>query len=949
MFPRPAKQVAVTICLKRKRGYLIKKYNMKHFYFLFLAVLLSLAGNAQIVTTSPKIVQRGSAPIVITFHADKGNKGLAGLTASTPVYAHTGVILEGSEEWSYAPSWLDNSAKYKLTYVSANTWQLTIPSIKEYYGVKDNETVSKLAFVFRNATGNKEGKTEAGGDIFVEVAPDGFAMTMSASPEVTLLSSATAIDFTVNTTAPAKIELFANSYDTAPIATAANATELKKSYVISSKGNTKILARATSGEKIAEDAIKYCLVGNSAAKDYPGGMPKMGPVANDDGSVTFCVGAPGKKSMMIVGSWNEYAYDASQLMAYQDYDGQRYFWITVPRLNDGKDYIYYFIVDNEIKVGDPYARLVLDPWNDKYIPATVFPDMPEYPSAVVQSVPLAVYNSRQSEYDWKVKDFNGVDQSALVIYELLIRDFTGTENKANGEGTIAGVMSKLDYLQSLGVNAIEFLPIMEFNGNNSWGYNTNFYFAPDKAYGTPDDYRRLFDEIHARGMAVILDIVFNQSDGLHPWYQMYPIASNPFYNGTAPHAYSVLNDWNQDNALVQQQFKDALKFWLEEYKVDGFRFDLVKGLGSNQSYKATYNPTTNTWSGVTDAKTNDYNASRVARMKELHAAMKEVSPDAYFINENLAGAKEENEMAADGETNWANINEASCQFAMGYASNSNMNRFYAPLDSRTWGSTVSYAESHDEERMAYKITKYGASGVKGSTPMAMRRLGSVAAMMLMSPGAHMIWQFQEFGANQTTKDANGGNDTSPKKVVWNLLKNADRNGLMECYQQLCRIRKDNPDLFTEGVQTTVACNVNDWDKGRYISLKSGDKALYLVVNPQVSASADLTMPEASATQEYQLMSCSYNVTPKRNGNVVTLPAGAYAVYGTMNLVDAPAIETDGHVATVMAVAGRIIIEGEYENATGYNMSGSMVDLDRTLPRGIYVVNVDGRATKVVVR
>ena len=104
-------------------------------------------------------------------------------------------------------------------------------------------------------------------------------------------------------------------------------------------------------------------------------------------------------------------------------------------------------------------------------------------------------------------------------------------------------------------HAVELMPIMEFNGNNSWGYNTNFYFAPDKAYGTPDDYREFIDKCHEAGIAVILDIVFNQSDGLHPWYQMYPIASNPFYNATAPHDYSVLNDWKQENPLVQQQWK----------------------------------------------------------------------------------------------------------------------------------------------------------------------------------------------------------------------------------------------------------------------------------------------------------------------------------------------------------------------------------------------------------
>ena len=88
---------------------------------------------------------------------------------------------------------------------------------------------------------------------------------------------------------------------------------------------------------------------------------------------------------------------------------------------------------------------------------------------------------------------------------------------------------------------------------------------------------------------------------------------------------------------------------------------------------------TNTWTNVTDAKTNAYNASRVTRMKEIHDAIRAVNPSAYFINENLAGEKEENEMAQDGEINWANINEASCQFAMGFNSNASLNRFYAPL------------------------------------------------------------------------------------------------------------------------------------------------------------------------------------------------------------------------------------------------------------------------------
>lgn len=143
--------------------------------------------------------------------------------------------------------------------------------------------------------------------------------------------------------------------------------------------------------------------------------------------------------------------------------------------------------------------MILDPYSDRYINQDVFPNLPAYPvNDVPYSVPLAWYNSSHNNYDWKITDFKGVNKDQLVIYELLIRDFSGTNGQANGSGTVQGVIDKLDYIKSLGVNAIELLPIMEFNGNNSWGYNTNFYFAPDKAYGTPNDYRKLIDECHAR-------------------------------------------------------------------------------------------------------------------------------------------------------------------------------------------------------------------------------------------------------------------------------------------------------------------------------------------------------------------------------------------------------------------------------------------------------------------
>ncbi|MDE6326613.1 MAG: hypothetical protein K2M02_10620, partial [Duncaniella sp.] len=341
-------------------------------------------------------------------------------------------------------------------------------------------------------------------------------------------------------------------------------------------------------------------------------VPKEGAVKNSDGTVTFCLAAPEKKNVMIVPSWDNYELLMSNVMNRCDYQGNSYFWITVNGLDNTTYYPYYYLVDGSIKVGDPYARLVLDPYSDKYLANGVFPDCPPYPYDKFDDTVLAVYRGNMDDYDWKVKSFSIPEHKDLIIYELLLRDFTGTEGQADGNGTLALAMERLEYLRDLGVNAIELMPIMEFDGNNSWGYNTNFYFAPDKAYGSPDEYRAFIDRCHELGMAVILDVVFNQSAGLNPWYLMYPIDHNPFYNATAPHDYSVLNDWNQNNVLVQQQWDNCITYWMTAYKVDGFRFDLVKGLGDNESY-----------AGGTEA----YNASRVARMNRLNNVIKSVNPN----------------------------------------------------------------------------------------------------------------------------------------------------------------------------------------------------------------------------------------------------------------------------------------------------------------------------------
>ncbi len=900
------------------------------------AAAACLSASAQ-VSTSPAPLQTSSQNVVITFHADQGNEGLKGLSANTAVYAHTGVITNKSNgSWAYAPAWLDNSAKYKLTYVGPNTYTLNIGNIRSYYGITDpNEVVEQLAFVFRTADGGREGKTATGGDIYVNVLPEGLQLEFTSNAPMALTSATSTVTFDARVTQQANIQILLNG----AVQTSVTGTSASATITFSPGQEATVTAKATAAGTTVSKDINICYPANSPEKAYPGGTPKMGAVADANGNVTFCLAAPGKQNAMIIGAWNDYKASNAYVMNRTDVNGLRYFWVTVSGLDPDTEYPYYYYVDNTYKVGDPYARLVLDPYSDKWLSDGTYPGLIPYPQQVEGNVMLAVYKGTRDNYPWEVTDFKGPKDSNLIIYEMLLRDFSGTEGKAYGDGTLAGALQHLDYLKSLGVNAIELMPIQEFNGNNSWGYNTNFYFAPDKAYGSPEAYRHFIDECHKAGIAVILDVVFNQSDGLHPWYQLYPAGQNPFYNASAPHAYSVLNDWNQDNLLVQQQWQDMLRYWLTAYKVDGFRFDLVKGLGDNESYGGN----------ASEANTNRYNASRVQRMKELTEVIKSVNPNAYSINENLAGAEEENQMAANGQLNWANINTEACQFAMGFQSNSNCNRFYAPLDSRTWGSTVSYAESHDEERMAYKQQMWGTSTVKNSERVALQRLSSVAAQMILAPGAHMIWQFGELGNATSTKNSDGSNNTDPKPVLWSYYDQPLRRGLYDNYSELIEIRRGNPDLFAQTASFAMNCAQANWTAGRTIYASAPDKELICVINPATAArtisNVNFVIPSASA---YTIVSKSLDSAPTFDpvNRTVTLEPGCYTVFARGLEAGIEDVTVDPTEPVVSVENGTITSTGS--SVAVYDAFGRRMP-STGLSAGVYVVVSDGHAQKVMVR
>lgn len=792
----------------------------------------------------------------------------------------------------------------------------------------------------------QDNKSHAGTEVADDADNSGFQLTFRHNRISDVITGATnKLKFTAGTTEDAAISIRVGDET---VASTPSAKSLVADYTFTGPGDYVVTAEAVAGGATLTRSITVVYARDSApAADTT--VPAMGLTRNADGSSTFCLAAPGKESVMLVGSWNGYRPTNGNVMEYvdTDIDGNtfRFFKTTLPAGVTGSEFCYYYLVEGRTSVGDPYARLVLDPQNDKYIPADVFPGLPEYPAdKVPDNTSLAYHRDGMFDYEWTSPDFKAPAKTDLVIYEMLFRDFTGTEGQARGNGTVRAAIEKIPYLKELGINAVELLPINEFNGNNSWGYNPNFYFAPDKAYGTPQDYKEFIDLCHKEGIAVILDVVFNQSDWQHPWFRMYPSGSNPFFNATAPHAYSVLNDWNQGHPLVQQQWTDALRYWMEKYNADGFRFDLVKGLGDNDSYTST-------------SGTDLYNQSRVDRMARLHAVIKSVKPDGIHINENLAGAKEETAMGNDGQINWANINNASCQYAMGYESDSDLSRFLATADGgRPAGSTIAYAESHDEERVAFKVDAYAVASVKADVDAKYSRLGALAVQMLLTPGPKMVWQFGELANNQTTKHSDGSNNTDPKIVDWGAwLSDSRRLALHDLYSRLVNLRRNNPELFaleSEGGATFTTSGLSGaYNSYRYLRLAAGGKEVIALINPSPTAQMKVSAPASLISysdHELYAASAGYSDNLTGSGTVsATLPANGFAVFVSkaVSAIDSP---SSAQPARARGGHGIIIIDGSYDSAAVYDIAGRRLP-GLEAPAGVYIVDIDGARQKVTVR
>ena len=379
------------------------------------------------------------------------------------------------------------------------------------------------------------------------------------------------------------------------------------------------------------------------------------------------------------------------------------------------------------------------------------------------------------------------------------------------------LIDTLDYLENLGVNAIELMPVQEFENNSSWGYNPSFHMALDKYYGPKDEFKRFIDECHARGIAVIVDVVYNHAFGQSPLVQLYfdgnPTAESPWFNQAATHPFNVGFDFNHESEATKVFVKKVMRYWIEEFKLDGFRFDLSKG------FTQVNNPNdVGAW--------GNYDASRIDILKDYADECWSVDSDFYVILEHFADNTEERELSDYGMMVWGNMHGAYTSTGRGVPGNLTSVSYKA----RGFQDPhlVHYMESHDEERIVYSALDNGNSSnqfhdVK-NLEVALKRIELNSAFFYTVPGPKMLWQFGELGY-EVTINFNGR--TGEKPIRWEYLDEPDRVRLYNVIANLNYLRNNYEVFHTEDFDLNIG-SANPNHKVKSILLNSPDMNVHVM-------------------------------------------------------------------------------------------------------------------------
>lgn len=771
---------------------------MKKILSLYFAALFALSSFAQVSTIPVFPAAGANDSVTVIYDASQGNAALLGVS---PVYMHAGVITNLSQnpsDWRYVvTTWgVANDPDAQMTSLGNNRWQKRY-HLRNFYGVPQGETILQMAFVFRNATGTIVGRTAAGGDIYATVYDGNAALLttfLSPTGNNLLYQQGAQIPIDVAASVNSTITLYDNGVQLAQT----NGTSLQYNLTVNTPGDHLVRAVADDGVQTAVDSFVYVVPNPNNVQNPPAGLHQgINYIGND--AATLLLWAPNKDYVFLLGDFNNWTLSTDWQMNLSA-DGNTW-WYDLSGLTPGQNYAFQYFVDGTIKIADPYSELVLDPGNDPFIPAVTFPNLPAYPTGSTTGI-VSVLQPGAPQYTWQTGNFTAPDKKDLVVYELLLRDFIARHDYAT-------LLDTLDYLVRLGVNAIQLMPVNEFEGNISWGYNPSFHMALDKYYGTKNDFKAFIDACHDRGIAVVLDVVYNHLFSQSPLCRLYwddanfrPTVDNPWVNVTARHPFNVGYDLNHESQATRDYLDHVMQYWIEEYRVDGFRFDLSKGFTQ-----------TNTGNDV--GLWGQYDQSRIDNIERLADVCWAANPNFYMILEHFADNWEEIALSNYGCLFWGNANCAYSQAAMGYPTgpcNWDFN-WGVNYQARGWGNPnlVGYMESHDEERVMFKNLSFGnaagAYDIKSLTT-ALARIELSACLFFTVPGPKMIWQFGEVGYDKTIELCQNGQinaqcRTDPKPILWNYYAQPARRHVYDVFSALIRIKKDYPVFETSNYTTNL--------------------------------------------------------------------------------------------------------------------------------------------------
>ena len=440
------------------------------------------------------------------------------------------------------------------------------------------------------------------------------------------------------------------------------------------------------------------------------------------------------------------------------------------------------------------------------------------------------------DYVWQHDNVDLPDQNELVIYEMLVQDFnSGGPEKS---GTFQSVIEKLDYLQSLGVNALELMPVQSCPMDIGWGYNIRHYFALRKSYGEPADLKQLIDECHARHMLVLLDVVLNHSESESPltkidfdyWYRR---ESKDPDNSWGPEF--DYNDYDDNyNCYPARDFmRDMINFWIGEYHFDGLRFDAVKQLD---------NPEFLRW--IVDE------AGLKAEPKPLFTIAEHIPEDP-----NLSGYE------GPVDSSWrVSFHYNMLDLFLKEDSGVDLAKELinpTPAGFQSTSNVVNYLTSHDQNRL---IVNLASADIFDEAAFKRAKFG--AALTMTAMGIPMIWMGEETGEYKAKTL-----DRAP--LDWALLDSEANQGLLQYYQGLIALRKENPALCSDNI--AIFHENSDRRVLGYVRWHEAGPRVAVIINCSNSYIADYEVTDLPEDGDWHEWTKNYDVKVEGGRAVMDLP------------------------------------------------------------------------------